>query len=88
MRIRGEEHRALRDLLPADVRDEAIRLNAAAREEGRASVITPDRVRELGQDRVRDVLRESAGDSARAEQRIRELERIAEKVREDGRERS
>jgi hypothetical protein len=87
MRIRSEEHRALRGLLPDDVRGEAVRLNTAARERGGESVITPERVRNLGESGVRDVVREAKGDPARAEQRLRDLERVAERARE-GRERS
>jgi len=93
MQIRSEEHRALRDVLPDDVRAGAVRLNVAAREGGGASVITPSRARELGGEGVKKLVVESAGDPSRAARLL--AQRAAERVvsvargpeRDDGRER-
>jgi hypothetical protein len=94
MKIRSEEHRALRGLLPDDVRSGAVRLNVAARERGGESVITPARVAALGEGGVRKVVADSHGDPARAARLVAQHagERIVnvargDKDRGDGRER-
>lgn len=82
MQIRGEEHRALGDSLPADLKTEAVRLNVASREKGGQSIITPDRVRELGEKGVREVLTDSHGDPSRAARLV--AQRTAERVVSEG----
>jgi hypothetical protein len=85
MRVRREEHHALRDVLPDDVKAEAVRLNVASRERGGESVITPARVRELGEKDVRRLVSESRGDPQRASLLIEQ--RMAERSQERHRER-
>jgi len=82
MQIRGEEHRALGDSLPADLKTEAVRLNVASREKGGESIITPDRVRELGEKGVREVLTDSHGDPTRAAGLV--AQKTAERVVSEG----
>lgn len=85
MRLRSEEHRALGDTLPSDLKAEAVRLNVASRERGGESVITQARAKELGEQGVRDVVAQSQGDPQRAARLIAEQQRL---VRErSGRER-
>jgi len=83
MQIRGEEHRTLGDSLPADLKTEAVRLNVASREKGGESIITPDRVRELGEKGVREVITDSRGDPTRAARLV--AEKAAERVVEGAR---
>jgi hypothetical protein len=82
MRIRGEEHQALGNLLPDDVKTAAVRLNVASREKGGKSVITQACVKELGVKGVRKVLADSYGDPARAARLI--VQRTAEHVVKEG----
>jgi hypothetical protein len=86
MRIRGEEHRALGNLLPEDVKTGAVRLNVAAREKGGKSVITSDTVKELGVKGVREVVAGSYGDPTRAARLVaqKSAERVVSEVRSQG----
>lgn len=56
LRIRDEEHRALQGLLPPDLARAAGKLNAAARELGVARIVTPERVKQLGETAIRGVV--------------------------------
>lgn len=56
LRIRDEEHRALQGLLPPDLARAAGKLNAAARELGVARIVTPERVKQLGEATIRGVV--------------------------------
>jgi hypothetical protein len=78
MVMRGEEHRSLGGMLPDDLKGDAVRLNVAARESGGESVITPDTVRALGEDGVRDVVTKSFGDPERAALLV--AEKVADKA--------
>ena len=80
MVMRGEEHRSLSGMLPDDLKGDAVRLNVAARESGGSSVITPEVVRSLGEDGVRDVVAQSGGQPPAAALLV--AEKVAEKAGE------
>jgi hypothetical protein len=56
MRIRDEEHQALRGVLPPDVMARALRLNVASREGGGGRVVTAALVGQLGVEGIRNVV--------------------------------
>ena len=56
IRIRDEEHQALRGVLPSDLMARAVRLNVASRERGGGRVVTVARVGQLGVEGIRKVL--------------------------------
>ena len=56
IRIRDEEHQALRGVLPPDLMARAVRLNVASREGGGGRLVTVACVGQLGVERIRKVL--------------------------------